>query len=252
MEACGYEAEGQDEEEKGIVDTLSKQEKDAAKLLVKNMTIDFNSRNFENPSIQQFYAGLQALALGEKEPEPIEDLLEPDYEGMKRFDPLFQKFKDAFFDGEDADPECAATTAGRGRGGARGGRGGRGGRGAANAGSSQASGASGVGRGRGAAPPKAPEKEVPKKGGRGAKNVKDMADDLDNYDQDMNEKELPASSSQATQSKSAVNPKKRKEPASKVDAKQKNSKRKKGESSSEDEYIDNDEEEEFKKPVASP
>jgi hypothetical protein len=37
--------------------------------------------------------------LGEKEPEPIEDLLEPDYEGMKRFDPLFQKFKDAFFDG---------------------------------------------------------------------------------------------------------------------------------------------------------
>jgi hypothetical protein len=51
MEACGYEAEGQDEEEKGIVDTLTKQEKDAAKLLVKNMTIDFNSRNFENPSI---------------------------------------------------------------------------------------------------------------------------------------------------------------------------------------------------------
>jgi hypothetical protein len=46
------------------------------------MTIDFNSRNFENPSIQQFYAGLQALALGEKEPEPVEDLLEPDYEGM--------------------------------------------------------------------------------------------------------------------------------------------------------------------------
>jgi hypothetical protein len=37
--------------------------------------------------------------LGEKEPEPIEDLLEPDYEGMKRFNPLFQNFKDAFFDG---------------------------------------------------------------------------------------------------------------------------------------------------------
>jgi hypothetical protein len=49
-----------------------------------------------------------------------------------------------------------------------------------------------------------------------------------------------------------VNPKKRKEPASKLDAKQKNSKRKKDESSSEDEYIDNDEgEEEFKKPGSS-
>jgi ATP-dependent DNA helicase 2 subunit 1 len=92
MEAAGYEAEGQnDEEEKGdksIFDQLSKDEKNAAKLLVKNMTIDFNSRNFENPSIQQFYSGLQALALNEEEAEPVEDLLEPDYEGMQRFNPL--------------------------------------------------------------------------------------------------------------------------------------------------------------------
>jgi len=59
MEAAGYEPEGQnDEEEKSIFDQLTKDEKNAAKLLVKNMTIDFNSRNFENPSIQQFYAGL--------------------------------------------------------------------------------------------------------------------------------------------------------------------------------------------------
>ncbi len=101
MEAAGYEPEGQnDEEEKSIFDQLTKDEKNAAKLLVKNMTIDFNSRNFENPSIQQFYAGLQALALNEEEPEPVEDLLEPDYEGMKRFDPLIQKFKDVFYDGE--------------------------------------------------------------------------------------------------------------------------------------------------------
>lgn len=87
--------------------------------------------------------------------------------------------------------------------------------------------------------------------GRGAKLAKDMADDLDDYDQDMNEKELPASSSQATQSKSAVNPKKRKDPSSKLDTKQKNSKRKKDELSSEDEYIDNDESEEIKRPAAS-
>ena len=54
LEAAGYEAEGQDEQEEekgGIVESLSKQEKDAAKLLVKNMAIDFSSRNFENPSI---------------------------------------------------------------------------------------------------------------------------------------------------------------------------------------------------------
>jgi ATP-dependent DNA helicase 2 subunit 1 len=86
------------------------------------MTIDFNSRNFENPSIQQFYAGLQALALNEEEPEPVEDLLEPDYEGMKRFDPLIEKFKDAFFDGAEEDPECGGGPAkGRGRGTTRGG-----------------------------------------------------------------------------------------------------------------------------------
>ncbi len=152
------------------------------------MTIDFNSRNFENPSIQQFYAGLQALALGEKEPEPIEDLLEPDYEGMQRFDPLIQKFKDAFFDGQDADPECTAP-AGRGRG-TRGGRGGaRGGKTAA--GSSQASSAA-LGRGRGGAT-KPAEKEAPQKGGRKGKPEKDMIEDLDLYDDDMNEKELPAS-----------------------------------------------------------
>ena len=53
MEAAGFEAEGQnEEEEKSIFDQLTKDEKNAAKLLVKNMTIDFNSRNFENPSVQ--------------------------------------------------------------------------------------------------------------------------------------------------------------------------------------------------------
>ena len=127
FEAAGYEADAaHEEEEKGdnIFDKLSVQEKNAAKLLVKNMTIDFNSRNFENPSVQQFYAGLQALALNEEDPEPVEDLLEPDYEGMQRFAPLIKKFKDAFFDGEDEDPACGGPPGGgrgRGRGGARGG-----------------------------------------------------------------------------------------------------------------------------------
>jgi len=45
-------------EEKPVVETLTKSEKDAAKLLIKNMTINFESRNFENPTIQKFFSGL--------------------------------------------------------------------------------------------------------------------------------------------------------------------------------------------------
>ena len=41
--------------------------------------------------------------------------MEPDYEGMKRFKPLIDKFKDVFFDGEDSDPACGISGA-RGRG----------------------------------------------------------------------------------------------------------------------------------------
>ena len=104
--AAGYEAE-EVAEETSIIEKLKKDEKDAAKLLIKNLTIDFNSRNFENPSIQKFYSGLQALALNEEEPEPVEDLLEPDYEEMERFEPVIKKFKNAFFDGGDSDSEIS-------------------------------------------------------------------------------------------------------------------------------------------------
>lgn len=45
-------------EEDSIVDNLSKMERDSAKLLVRNLTINFDSRNFENPTIQKFYSGL--------------------------------------------------------------------------------------------------------------------------------------------------------------------------------------------------
>ena len=37
---------------------LKKKERDTAKLLIRNLTIDFDSRNFENPTIQKFYSGL--------------------------------------------------------------------------------------------------------------------------------------------------------------------------------------------------
>ena len=49
-EAAGY-APDEVASEKPIIDTLKQEEKNAARLLIKNLTIDFNSRNFENPSI---------------------------------------------------------------------------------------------------------------------------------------------------------------------------------------------------------
>ena len=52
MEAAGFPETPEKEIE------LIKQEKDAAKLLIQNLTINFESRNFENPTIQKCYAGL--------------------------------------------------------------------------------------------------------------------------------------------------------------------------------------------------
>ena len=80
------------------------------------MSINFNSRDFENPSLQKFYSGLQALALNEDEPEPVKDLLEPDYENRKIFKPIVDKFKNAFFGGEEEDESCGNTGAAKGRG----------------------------------------------------------------------------------------------------------------------------------------
>jgi hypothetical protein len=80
--------------------------------LIKNLSIDFNSKDFTNPSIQKFYAGLQALALNEDEPDHVEDLLEPDYEGMKVLQPVVTKFRDAFFNGHVFDWGGAAIPKG--------------------------------------------------------------------------------------------------------------------------------------------
>jgi len=77
------EAAGMDDQAVNV-DDLSRKEVDSAKLMVKNLAIKFDSRNFENPSLQKFYSGLQALALNEKEPQ-FEDHLLPDLEGMQKF-----------------------------------------------------------------------------------------------------------------------------------------------------------------------
>ena len=93
MEAAGFQKAEERQQEPAIVDKLRPEEKNAAKLLIKNLTIEFDPRNFENPTIQKFYSGLQALALNEDEPEPVEDLLEPDYEELQRRHPVINKFK---------------------------------------------------------------------------------------------------------------------------------------------------------------
>ena len=49
---------------------------------------------------KKFYSGLQALALQEDEPEPVDDLLEPDYDGLKKFDNVMNHFRKTFYDGE--------------------------------------------------------------------------------------------------------------------------------------------------------
>lgn len=59
------------------------------------------------------------MALNEDEPEPVEDLLEPDYEEMQIFQPVINKFKAAFFDGHDSDTDAMAkprAARGTGRG----------------------------------------------------------------------------------------------------------------------------------------
>lgn len=50
MEAAGFQNQD-DQDGPSIVDKLRPEEKNAAKLLIKNLTIDFDARNFENPTI---------------------------------------------------------------------------------------------------------------------------------------------------------------------------------------------------------
>ena len=87
-----------------------------AKLLIKSLSTDFDCRNFENPNLQTFYSNLQAIALNEQDPEEIEDLLQPDVEGMKKYDNVVQAFKDSVWDGGYRDPSAGgAATKSRGK-----------------------------------------------------------------------------------------------------------------------------------------
>lgn len=62
------------------------------------MNIEFDSRNFENPSLQKFYATLQALALWEQEIEKIEDYINPNDEALSRvLNNCDEEFKNIFW-----------------------------------------------------------------------------------------------------------------------------------------------------------
>jgi len=58
LEAAGFQRGEDRQQEPAIIDTLKAEEKNAAKLLIKNLTIDFDARNYDNPTIQKFYSGL--------------------------------------------------------------------------------------------------------------------------------------------------------------------------------------------------
>ena len=51
MEAAGFQKAEERQQEPAIIDKLRPEEKNAAKLLIKNLTIEFDPRNFENPTI---------------------------------------------------------------------------------------------------------------------------------------------------------------------------------------------------------
>ena len=80
-----------------------------AKLLVKALTFDFDSRNFENPRIQNFFSNLQAIALNEDQPEVVEDTLEPDEEGMKKYAEVIENFKFSVFGNKYEEPVPKTT-----------------------------------------------------------------------------------------------------------------------------------------------
>jgi len=74
-------------------DYINEEQFELGKKLIKKMNFNFDSRNFENPTIQKFYSTLQAIALGESEVEKTEDVLRPDKEGLKRVNGLDTEFR---------------------------------------------------------------------------------------------------------------------------------------------------------------
>jgi ATP-dependent DNA helicase 2 subunit 1 len=86
------------DEIKSAEEEITNVQMEAARRLIKKMNIEFDSRNFENPSLQKFYATLQALALGEQDIEKIEDYINPNDEALSRvLNNCDEEFKNIFW-----------------------------------------------------------------------------------------------------------------------------------------------------------
>jgi len=69
-----------------------------AKVVVKALSINFTGQTICNPSLQKHYNVLQALALDEEDAEEHDDELEPDWDGIKKFETVLEDFRSAAFD----------------------------------------------------------------------------------------------------------------------------------------------------------
>lgn len=65
----------------------------AAANMISNIQLaDFDPNTYYNPVLQHFYTNLEALALEEPKPEPVQDALEPDEEGLQRKENFIKNF----------------------------------------------------------------------------------------------------------------------------------------------------------------
>ena len=85
-----------------INNKITVEQSELTKKLIKKMNISFDCRNFENFSLQKFYSTLQALALEENETEEIDDLIQPDNEGLNKvLKGIDVEFRKSFFKGSE-------------------------------------------------------------------------------------------------------------------------------------------------------
>lgn len=77
--------------------SLNKKEKLVCTQLIDALSIEqFSPSFFENPAIQIFYNKIQALALEEEAPDAVEDLLQPDQEGLNENQDVIEQFNQVF------------------------------------------------------------------------------------------------------------------------------------------------------------
>ena len=73
--------------------------KSAAAMIGSIQLGEFDVHSYYNPVLQHFYTNLEALALEEPKPDPIQDSLEPDEEGMQKKEQFIKGFWEGAFEG---------------------------------------------------------------------------------------------------------------------------------------------------------